>query len=133
MALPKNRPAAAKSSGESTGDAVQVNPKPVSPTSPGGAKAKQPARAVPASATSGQENRKEKKVRAAFALTESRLVLLSELKARCLRLGINAKKGEILGAALQVLSKLPESAFEASVAPFLHAKQKAPNGKMRKK
>ncbi len=61
--------------------------------------------------------KKEKRVRTSFTLPESQLVLLGELKKRCLFFGVKAKKGELLAAGLQLLAGLPETALEAAVLP----------------
>jgi hypothetical protein len=75
----------------------------------------------------------EKRVRASFSMPETQFVALAELKARCLRLGINAKKGEVLAAGIQVLRNLPETSFEASILPYVKADHPVKNGKMRQK
>lgn len=77
--------------------------------------------------------KKEKSVRTSFNLPESQIVALSELKARCLRLGISAKKGALLAAGIQLLRNLPEAAFTESISPYLSSEQKVPNAKMRRK
>lgn len=80
-----------------------------------------------------KSGKKEKRVRASFRIPEAQIVALSELKARCLRLGISAKKGEMLAAAIQLLGNLPEASFAESILPYSSAGQKVPNGKMRRK
>lgn len=77
--------------------------------------------------------KKEKRVRASFSMPEAQFVALAELKARCLRLGINAKKGEVLAAGIQLLRNLPETSFEAAILPYLRSDNPVKNGKMRQK
>ena len=77
--------------------------------------------------------KKEKYVRASFSMPDAQYVALSELKARCLRLGISAKKGEVLAAGIQLLRNLSEHAFEAAILPCLRTDRKLKNGKMRQK
>lgn len=77
--------------------------------------------------------KKEKRVRASFSMPEAQFAALAELKARCLRLGISAKKGEVLAAGIQLLRSLPEASFEATILPHLRTDQKIKNGKMRQK
>lgn len=75
----------------------------------------------------------ERRVRASFSIPEPQFVALGELKARCLRLGMSAKKGEVLAAGLQLLQDLPEPAFEALLLLHVRPAQLENNGKMRKK
>jgi hypothetical protein len=98
---------------------------------PAAAKTVQPAPA-PINPVATAEVKKEKRVRTSFNMPESQLALLDELKARRLRFGINAKKGEILAAGVNLLQSLPEASFEAAIRPSLRAERKAVNGKMRK-
>lgn len=75
----------------------------------------------------------EKRVRGSFTLPEAQLLMLRELKARCLRLGINAKKGDVIAAGIELLRGLGEASFEASILPVLPTVRKVKNGKMRTK
>jgi hypothetical protein len=61
----------------------------------------------------------EKRIRTSFALPESQVALLGELKKRCLGFGVNVKKGELMSAGLQLLKNLPETALEAAVLPSM--------------
>lgn len=75
----------------------------------------------------------EKRIRTSFALPESQIALLNELKKRCLDFGVNVKKGELLTAGLQLLKNLPETALEAAVLPTMRADRQLKAAKKRKK
>ena len=75
----------------------------------------------------------EKRIRTSFALPESQVALLGELKKRCLGFGVNVKKGELLTAGLQLLRNLPETALEAAVLPTMRADRQLKVAKKRKK
>jgi hypothetical protein len=75
----------------------------------------------------------EKRVRTSFALPESQIDLLVELKKRCLEFGMNVKKGELLTAGLQLLKYLPDTALEAAVLPSMRAGRKNTPVRKRKK
>lgn len=76
---------------------------------------------------------KEKRIRTSFALPESQVALLGELKKRCLAFGVNVKKGELLTAGLQLLNDLPATALEAAVLPSMRSDRQLKEGKKRKK
>jgi hypothetical protein len=86
-----------------------------------------------ATPTAPKRMQHEKRIRTSFALPESQIVLLVELKKRCLELGMNVKKGELLTAGLQLLKYLPETALEAAVLPSIRAGRKNAPVKKRKK
>jgi hypothetical protein len=75
----------------------------------------------------------ERRVRTSFALPESQVAALGELKKRCLGFGVNAKKGELLTAGLQVLQQLSDTALEAAVLPSLRSGRRPAREKKRKK
>jgi hypothetical protein len=75
----------------------------------------------------------EKRIRTSFALPESQVALLGELKKRCLGFGVNVKKGELLTAGLQSLNNLTEAALEAAVLPSMRSDRQRKTGKKRKK
>lgn len=75
----------------------------------------------------------DKRIRTSFALPESQIALLGELKKRCLGFGVNVKKGELLTAGLQLLNKLPETALEAAVLPSMRVDRPVKLAKKRKK
>lgn len=75
----------------------------------------------------------EKRIRTSFALPESQVALLGELKKRCLGFGVNVKKGELLTAGLQLLKNLPETALEAAVLPSMRLDRQLKVVKKRKK
>jgi hypothetical protein len=75
----------------------------------------------------------EKRIRTSFALPESQVALLGELKKRCLGFGVNVKKGELLTAGLQLLNNLTETALEAAVLPSMRSGRQRKTGKKRKK
>jgi hypothetical protein len=90
--------------------------------------------ATPAAAPAAPKGKlHEKRIRTSFALPESQIVLLVELKKRCLEFGMNVKKGELLTAGLQLLKYLPETALEAAVLPSMRAGRKNAPVKKRKK
>jgi hypothetical protein len=86
-----------------------------------------------ATPTAPTRKQHEKRIRTSFALPESQIVLLIELKKRCLEFGMNVKKGELLTAGLQLLKYLPETALEAAVLPSMRAGRKNAPVKKRKK
>ncbi|WP_426173685.1 hypothetical protein [Massilia sp. TWR1-2-2] len=86
-----------------------------------------------ASPTALKRKQHEKRIRTSFALPESEIILLVELKKRCLEFGMNVKKGELLTAGLQLLKYLPETALEAAVLPSMRAGRKNAPVKKRKK
>ncbi len=92
-----------------------------------------PAPAVPIAAPIVLKRKQEKRIRTSFALPESQIVLLAELKKRCLAFGMNVKKGELLTAGLQLLKYLPDTALEAAVLPSMRAGRKNAPVKKRKK
>lgn len=75
----------------------------------------------------------EKRIRTSFALPESQIALLGQLKKRCLDFGVNVKKGELLTAGLQLLNNLAETALEAVVLPSLRSNRRPKAAKKRKK
>lgn len=75
---------------------------------------------------------KEKRIRTSFALPESQIALLAELKKHCLGFGVNVKKGELLTAGLQLLKNLPETALEAAVLPLMRSDRQPKVAKKRK-
>lgn len=75
----------------------------------------------------------EKRIRTSFAMPESQIALLGELKKRCVGFGVNVKKGELLTAGLQWLKNLPETALEAAVLPSMRSDRQRETGKKRKK
>lgn len=77
--------------------------------------------------------KKEKRIRTSFALPESQIALLAELKQRCVGFGVNVKKGELLTAGLQWLKNLPETALEAAVLPSMRSERPGETRKKRKK
>jgi hypothetical protein len=115
-AAPARRRAAAKT-------VVKLAPKP----------AVTPAAAPAAVAAAPKRKLHEKRIRTSFALPESQIVLLVELKKRCLEFGMNVKKGELLTAGLQLLKYLPDTALEAAVLPSMRAGRKNAPVKKRKK
>ena len=132
MKMPKGKTPVAAAAGTSNQGALPGPPAAAPAQSSGAASVTVPAPKSSVAIATGKVNRKEKKVRASYSMPESQVALLAELKARCVRLGISAKKGEILVSGLHMLNSLHESEFEATVAPFL-GKRKVANGKMRKK
>lgn len=52
---------------------------------------------------------KEKTVRVNFTVLESDLELITQIKKRCLLLGIETSKSELIRAGIDALSKLPDS------------------------
>lgn len=80
-----------------------------------------------------KRSRDEKRIRTSFALPESQVALLGELKKRFLGFGVNVKKGELLSAGLQLLTHLPESELEAAVLPSMRTERRLVTDKKRKK
>ena len=58
---------------------------------------------------------KVKLVRDSFAMPKIEYLALSDLKLRSARLGLPAKKSEILRAGVAVLSKMPDTEFSAAL------------------
>jgi len=58
---------------------------------------------------------KVKLVRDSFAMPKIEYLALSDLKLRSARLGLPAKKSEILRAGVAVLSKMPDTLFAAAL------------------
>lgn len=52
---------------------------------------------------------KEEIVRANFTLLESDIDLIAEIKKRCLLLGIETNKSELVRAGISILAKLPST------------------------
>lgn len=75
----------------------------------------------------------EKRIRCSFALPESQIALLDELKRRCLGFGVSVKKGDLLTAGLQLLKNFPETALEQAVLPSMRSGRRLETGKKRKK
>lgn len=141
MTLPKNKLSVSPSSSESKNVPIKKARVVARPTAPSVRNATAEAQAdlgkQPLPVNRDKEVAKadtnEKRIRGSFTLPEAQLVMLTELKARCLRLGINAKKGEVLAAGIELLRGLPEASFEACILPVLRPDRKVKNGKMRSK
>lgn len=86
-----------------------------------------------ASTSSATPRSSEKRIRTSFALPESQIALLVELKKRCLSFGVDVKKGELMTAGLQLLNALPETALEAAVLPSMRSDRQRKVTKKRKK
>lgn len=128
MALPKTKPPVARVQPVASKTAAPVRRRTAS-TAPAARKEKQAAVVK----TTEMVMKKEKRVRSSFSLSESQLTLLTELKARCARFGINPKKGEVLAAGLQLLKGLSETALEASILPCMRSDRKVVENKKSKK
>lgn len=141
MTLPKNNSSAAEVAPESTiapaTNARVVANRAVSAVKPATApKRAAPVKQAPAAKVDKvveKAAKKEKRVRASFSMAETQFAVLSELKARCLRLGISAKKGEVLAAGIQLLRNLSEQSFESAILPYLRTDGKLKNGEKRQK
>lgn len=83
------------------------------------APAKQPARmTTPAAIKKADQTVKAKKVklvRDSFTMPETEYAVIAELKKRCLKAGVSAKKSEILRAAVAGLVKLSDSAVVTAI------------------
>lgn len=132
MTLPKNKSAVAASSPALKKSAVVASRK-VSPTKPVVAKKAPPIEEPSPAKGIEKVGKKEKRIRATISMTEAQFDALAELRERCLRFGISAKKGEVLAAGIQLLRNLSETSFEATILPCLRSHQKVNNGKVRQK
>jgi len=80
------------------------------------AAAKQPARtATSKKADKPVKAKKVKLVRDSFTMPETEYAVIAELKKRCLKAGVSAKKSEILRAAVAGLVKLSDSAVVTAI------------------
>lgn len=132
MTLSKNKSAVAASSPALKKAAVVASRK-VPPTKAVVAKKAPPIKEPSSIKAVEKAGKKEKRIRASIGMTEAQFEALAELKARCLRLGISAKKGEVLAAGIELLKNLSETSFEASILLCLRSDRTANNGKMQQK
>lgn len=70
---------------------------------------------------------KKKVIRDSFSFPEHDYLKISELKQTCLAEGIHVKKGELLRAGLQLLSKLSLAELKQAVAQVEKVKTGRPN------
>jgi hypothetical protein len=74
-----------------------------------------------------KKNGKEKVIRDSFSFPEHDYLKISELKQTCLAEGIHVKKGELLRAGLQLLSKLSSAELKQAVEQVEKVKTGRPN------
>lgn len=76
-----------------------------------------PAKASPATPPAKAEKpKKPKLVRDSFTIPKAEYLVLDELKQRAARLGVPAKKSEVLRAGIKALAAMSDVAFLASMA-----------------
>lgn len=76
-----------------------------------------PAKASPATPPAKAEKpKKPKLVRDSFTIPKAEYLVLDELKQRATRLGVPAKKSEVLRAGIKALAAMSDVAFLASMA-----------------
>lgn len=76
-----------------------------------------PAKASPATPPAKAEKpKKSKLVRDSFTIPKAEYLVLDELKQRAARLGVPAKKSEVLRAGIKALAAMSDMAFLASMA-----------------
>lgn len=76
-----------------------------------------PAKASPATPPAKAEKpKKSKLVRDSFTIPKAEYLVLDELKQRAARLGVPAKKSEVLRAGIKALAAMSDVAFLASMA-----------------
>jgi hypothetical protein len=59
---------------------------------------------------------KEKVVRANFTILQSDLELINQVKKKCLLLGIETNKSELIRAGIEALSKFPDNKLRETLA-----------------
>jgi hypothetical protein len=127
MTIAKSKPPVHAPAATSTEPAAAGKPRAAAKTS------SSPSPAAEVAKKSGNEAKKEKRVRSSFSMPESQFALIAELKTRCGAFGVTPRKSELLAAGLRALQNLSETSLEAEILPSLRTDRKGVKGKQRKK